>query len=392
MEIMKKIALNSLVFLIDTNDDIKEQFPSHEIVSIDLVQEMLTGTNERQDLRSLFLKEVEHLVSTKLLLGERVVVDIPDLRRDDRLNFAKIATSKGMNVIYLVDDLTIRKDMMNGDRIAEVIDTKRDSFEIVQMLDNTDLFTQVREKGYDGVTVVPDIHGQMNAFLNVIRWAQRRNNFILSIGDVLDYGKDSLETIEEMYRLVVRGEAEMIVGNHEKKIYRWVTQKETGHITLKLSDGNRMTTDRIDALSFHDREKWVSRFKALYHMSRNHRVAKNFVFTHGAVHTELWKVSDKRVTGALEDLCLYGEVDMKSPKRHDGFPNRTYGWVDRLPDGTVAVVGHDIRSTDNPLIHKSPNGGTAIFLDTGCGKHGHLSTLDIRFVDGSPKVENFNKF
>ena len=392
MEIMKKIALNSLVFLIDTSDDIKDQFPSHEVVSIDRVQEMLTGNTERQDLRSLFLKEVEHIVSTKLLLGERVVIDIPDLRRDDRLNLAKVATSKGMNVIYLVDDLTIRKDMMNGDRVADVIDTKRDTIEITQMMENENFFDQVRAKGYDGVTVVPDIHGQMNAFLNVIRWAQRRNNFILGLGDVLDYGKDSLETVEEMYRLVIRGEAEMIIGNHEKKIYRWASQKESGHVTLKLSDGNRMTTDRIDALSFHDRDKWSARFKALYNLSRNHRVAKNFIFTHGAVHAELWKVTDKRVVGALEDMCLYGEVDQKAPKRHDGFPNRTYGWVDRLPQSTVAIVGHDIRSIDNPLVVNSPNGGTAIFLDTGCGKHGHLSTLDIRFVDGSPKVENFNKF
>lgn len=390
---MKKIPLNSLVFLVDANTDrVRNQFPSHEIVSIELVQSLLTGADERPDLRGKFLKEVENLTATKLSLGERVVIDIPDLRRDDRLSIAKVATSRGINVVYLVDDLNVRKDMKSGDRIADVVDVSRDTYEVIKAYDNTDLFEQIVARGYDGITVVPDVHGQLNALLNVIRWAQRRNNFILCTGDVLDYGKDSLETVDEMYRLVIRGEAEMIIGNHEKKIYRWISQRGTGQSYIKLSEGNKMTTNRFEELSQPEADRWASRFKALYNMSRNHRVSQNFVFTHGAVHPDIWGVTEKRVVGRLEEFCLFGEVDNTVAKRSDGFPNRVYNWVDKLPNNSVAIVGHDIRSTDVPLIHQGKMGGQAIFLDTGCGKHGHLSTLDIRFVGGVPKVENFNKF
>jgi hypothetical protein len=56
----------------------------------------------------------------------------------------------------------------------------------------------------------------------------------------------------------------------------------------------------------------------------------------------------------------------------------------------IAIVGHDIRSTFDPLTQVGLLGGTAIFMDTGCSKGGHLSTVDIRFTDTTAKVGNFN--
>lgn len=387
---MKKIPLNSLVILVDAHTtDVTSQFPAHEFASIEQVQNRLIGGEERPDLRNLFMREVEHEVMTKLTLGQRVVVDIPDLRRESRMALARNAVNRGMTVFYLVNDLNVRKDLVRGDKMADVIDVKQAKLDIVMPLDNSDLFTQVMKRGYDGITVVPDVHGSLNSMLNAISWAQRRNNFLLFLGDVLDYGRDSLETTDEVYRLVTRGEAEFIIGNHEKKIYRWVTQRE-GSSHIKLSEANKVTTSRIEALGESEMERWTNRFRALYNMSRNHRIAQNFAFTHGAVHHDIWQVTDQRVSGKLEEMCLFGEVDNDAPRRQDGYPNRVYNWVDRLPNDHVAVVGHDIRSTAFPLVHRGAKGGQAIFLDTGCSKSGHLSTMDIRFVNGVVKIENFN--
>jgi hypothetical protein len=387
---MKKIPLNSLVILIDAHTtDITSQFPAHEFVSVEQVQNRLIGGEERPDLRNLFMREMEHEAMTKLTLGQRVVVDVPDLRRESRMALARNAVNKGMTVFYLVNDLNVRKDLVRGDKLAEVIDVKHSKLDIVKPLDNSDLFTQLINRGYDGVTVVPDVHGSLNSMLSAINWARRRNNFLLFLGDALDYGRDSLETIDEAYRLVTRGEAEFIIGNHEKKIYRWVTQRD-GASHIKLSEANKVTTSRIEALGESEMERWTSRFKALYNMSRNHRIAQNFAFTHGAVHHDIWQVTDQRVSGKFEEMCLFGEVDNDAPRRQDGYPNRIYNWVDKLPNDHVAVVGHDIRSTEFPLVHRGTKGGQAIFLDTGCSKSGHLSTMDIRFVNGVVKIENFN--
>jgi len=75
-------------------------------------------------------------------------------------------------------------------------------------------------------------------------------------------------------------------------------------------------------------------------------------------------------------LSLYGE----GPARFgDNLPPRTYNWIDLIPNGFAVVVGHDVRSTGTPLKVVNSSGGIAIFLDTGCGKGGHLSSLDIEF-------------
>ena len=66
----------------------------------------------------------------------------------------------------------------------------------------------------------------------------------------------------------------------------------------------------------------------------------------------------------------------------DGYPERSLNWVDRIPAGTTVYCGHDRRSTDGrPYRRTGQAGGTAIFLDTGAGKGGHLSWIDIDLPD-----------
>jgi protein phosphatase len=52
--------------------------------------------------------------------------------------------------------------------------------------------------------------------------------------------------------------------------------------------------------------------------------------------------------------------------------------VDRIPAGVTVYCGHDRRSTDGrPYRRVGSSGGTAVFLDTGAGKGGHLSWIDL---------------
>ncbi len=61
----------------------------------------------------------------------------------------------------------------------------------------------------------------------------------------------------------------------------------------------------------------------------------------------------------------------------ESLPRRTYGWVNTIPPGLTVVVGHDARSETAPMVSKNPLGGRAVFLDTGCGKGGTLSWMDL---------------
>jgi hypothetical protein len=79
---------------------------------------------------------------------------------------------------------------------------------------------------------------------------------------------------------------------------------------------------------------------------------------------------------SLLSRALFGE--MTGRMQPDGYPERVLRWVDRIPPGLTVYCGHDQRSTDGrPYVRHGASGGTAIFLDTGAGKGGHLSWIDL---------------
>ena len=86
---------------------------------------------------------------------------------------------------------------------------------------------------------------------------------------------------------------------------------------------------------------------------------------------------------------MYGET---SGVFNNGYPERLYNWVEKIPPRHTVVVGHAVLSVDEPVT-KTGAGGSAIFLDTGSSKditfdngsvepprRGHLSWLDF-FLD-----------
>ncbi len=104
------------------------------------------------------------------------------------------------------------------------------------------------------------------------------------------------------------------------------------------------------------------------------------VFVHGGFHTEMLETPApehglERPHGALA-RALYGEPTGRI--QPDGYPERSLRWVDRIPAGITVYCGHDRRSTDGrPYIRRGAAGGSAVFLDTGAGKGGHLSWIDL---------------
>lgn len=381
---MKTIPLNSLVFLIGVDRNSLTLFDSHEYVDVNTIQDSLVGSAVRPDLESIFHYELERFVEIKLGLGQRVVIDSPDLPEHDRKLIAKNMRLLGFNVFNLVNP-----GSNICDASAETIVISQIG-QIVAKLPDVDFMAAVKARGFDGITVVADVHGMLHPFQNAMAWAKHRNHYMILLGDLLDYGIDSLEVIEQAYQLVIRGHGEAIMGNHERKIYRYLQQMvNQGSSKMKLSHGNQVTVDRVMGLGTFEFERWVAKFFALVNMMRNHRVGGDFIFTHGAVMPEMWTNFDQRLSGDLESAALFGEVD-KEKSKLPGPPHRTYNWVDLIPGGKTAIVGHDIRGKFQPFTQENENGGKAIFLDTGCGKQGHLSTVDIRFTQSGPKIENFN--
>lgn len=397
----KLVPLNSLVITVGPTPAVNAscvelKFAPYEIISAEDVREELVGDRSRKDIDGVVFSEVHRRVLTKLKLGERVVVCAPNLRRDSRMALAEIGVNHGVPVFYLVCEdesaepgarakfLSTEKDVLRGDGLAEVIDQRVSTMDVVGKL-RGDLQETLSRK-YKGITVVGDMHGMYQSLLATLDWARERNHFVLSLGDIIDYGPGTLETADEVYRLVMRGGGEMIIGNHERKIARWIDQNERGRSMMKLSDGNKVTTQALNRAGASVRDRWSSRFRGFVSRSPLSLEIGDFFFAHAAAHPAMW-AGEEIEPRAAENFCLFGEYD---PTAEGERPARTYNWVEAIPAGKTVIVGHDARSTLRPVVETNAQGGKAIFLDTGSGKGGNLSSVDLRFNEaGQLELKNF---
>lgn len=404
---------------------IKSHFEDYEVVSSDAIRQELVGDFSRQDINALVFREVNHRVQIKLDLGERVVVDATHLSRPERMNTVALGQRVGVPIFYVVVNrpldeklatqgwrenvpgLVARHDakfnnaeaeILRGDNVATVIDTRKEDFEAVLKLPKANLEQRVLELGFKGVMALGDVHGMRESLKSAIDWAISRNLYMIFLGDVIDYGPDSLDCLNIVYETVTRGRGAMVIGNHEKKIDRWVAQdrahRATGKtMTINLSEGNKATTRQVEALSPENRVRFECKFNALLNLSKNHINMGNILFTHGGAEPEMFEIHDFRLGDRrLESIAVYGELDNAKQFNDKGYPNRVYNWVNRIPQGKQVVVGHDIRSDIMPLVETGTNGGTATFLDTGSGKGGHLTTAHIIHQDnGDWKIEAFTR-
>lgn len=417
---MKRIPLHSLVIMVGPSGAgkstlISKKFPSYEVVSSDAIREELTGDFMRQDINDIVFREVHRRIALKLDLGERVVVDATNLRRRDRIGFAEIGLRHGVPIYYIVVNRSLsekestqgwhanvhglvkkqhdiflanEREILRGDHIANVIDTRAEDFEVVSKLPKTNILSAIKARGHKGIMAVGDVHGMSEALKSALDWASARNLFVVFLGDIIDHGPNSLECVDRIYDIVMRGKGILAIGNHERKIDRWIDQSRDGEIRVKLSDGNKVTTRAIEALNIEARRKFENKFKALLSFARHHWIIGDTMFVHGAAEPEMFNIQSVRLTGRFESIALFGEVD-NTVRRDDGYPNRIYTWVDRIPQGKRVIVGHDIRSSFKPLIVSGAQGGEAIFMDTGSGKGGRLTTADIMFNGDQLVVKNF---
>lgn len=398
----KIVPLNSLVLTVGPTQAVnlsyvEQVFPKYEIMVVEDIREELFGDRTRKDLDSVVFSEIHRRVTTKLRLGERVVVVAPNLRKDSRISLADIGLTLGVPVFYILcydangDEKTKSKfkaveyDALRGDSLAEVVDVRKQGFESIKKVpvDNSLDYLSSR---YKGITVIGDVHGMYQSLLTTVEWAKDRNHFVLSLGDIIDYGHGSLETADEVYRMVMRGSGKMIIGNHERKIARWIDQNDRGRSMMRLSDGNRVTTQALHKAGSVVRDRWCSRFRGLVNQSTMSLTIGDFTFTHAAAHPSIW-TGEEVDSRTVENFSLFGEYE---PNIDGEKPQRTYNWVSNIPKGKTVIVGHDTRSTLRPVIETNEQGGQAIFLDTGSGKGGTLSSVDLRFGNnGSLEIQNY---
>ena len=224
--------------------------------------------------------------------------------------------------------------------------------------------------------MVGDVHGDLRAF----RHAVATDLFVLQLGDLIDNGPDSAGVLRLMFQLIDEGRGCFLLGNHELRLARALAGRTGRHSDILDTTLAQMDAGlRVRAAAEIARAPaWVRRGDAL--------------FVHGGFHTDMLDQPAPRgapiEAGRVRDVlgrALYGEATGRM--QPDGYPERSLRWVDRIPAGITVYCGHDRRSTDGrPYRRAGSAGGTAVFLDTGAGKGGHLSWIDLSAEASADRV------
>jgi hypothetical protein len=344
---------------------------------------MIRSVSNLNFINDLFVTDITRRVGEQLRNGARVVIEqSPIWRPDERRNLLNLARDLSVPIFYIICDngaldrkfRSQERNIRSGDGMARCIDTQYDRYHVVSREENT--LNDIKSH-FSGLTIIPDIHGNLAECNAAIKWARSRNHYSIFLGDVIDYGHDNIKVIDAVHSVCASGQGEFIIGNHERKIFRYIKQPER---TARLSEGNKITAKEFDNLSKREKTRWTAVFSSLMAGAHINRDIGSFVFAHAAIPRSYW--ADKTLTEDSERFCLFGEYGSSD--------NRSYEWVNYIPANRTVIVGHDIRSKASPFEAINKNGGKAIFMDTGSGKGGKLTTVDLRFHGDDLSLMNYN--
>lgn len=411
-DIRKEVPLHCICVIIDSSSDNFDYintigFEPYEIIDVNRIKYDILGNSSRTDITGFAWAELYRRLQQKIGFGERAVIMDTGFRSSNRRKIISIAQKFGVKVYYIVKDISNvntltddyqnkhnERDILNGDGYADVIDIRTSmDIKIIKKPIYHNMLSYINGMGFDGVTVVGDVHGNVSSMYNTIRWATSRNKYMVFLGDIIDYGPKSLDCIEEVYKVVVTGKGSMIIGNHERKIDRWMNPSNKNNIDFKLSEGNKVTVNAIEKLPADKREIIETKFKTIMNLSSHHLVIGKSMFAHAAINPTLWTLFDQRLMGKLENTVLFGaseHLGITYGKDSEYTPT-TFPWVNDIPANHIVFVGHLTRGVDRPFEEVNPENGRAIFMDCGSGKGGVLFSSDIVYENDIPIVQTYVK-
>jgi Calcineurin-like phosphoesterase len=228
---------------------------------------------------------------------------------------------------------------------------------------------------FEGIRVIGDVHGEAQAFRSAIDQARAKNLFVVALGDLVDRGPDSVGALRLGLELLDRGTGLFLRSNHDDKLRRALLGNP-----VTVGPELKRTLDEIAAEP--DRGAFVARLREALQAAPWWLRAGDHLLAHGGFHPAMLSapgpeaVSSRQEADACRRLAIYGDVDKRAAGRGEP-PVRTYGWLDTIPAGLTVVIGHDVISTEKIVERRGTLGGRLLFCDTGCGRGGPLSFLDL---------------
>jgi protein phosphatase len=254
------------------------------------------------------------------------------------------------------------------------------------MLDIATLNYEIPSR-FAGVRVIGDVHGDLTAFSQAVNEAREQNLFVIQLGDLVDRGPDSPGCLRLAFDLRSSGNGVFIKGNHDDKLQRALAGQPV-----------MVRGELVRTLAAIDAEQEPSAFRSLVLAELNAtpfwlRFGQYF-FVHGSFSPMMLNyrqpddMPTRREAKKYTHLALRGQTpeQIKGEAVHEdsnGHPIRIYSWIDEVPSGLTVMVGHEALSTEAVVERQGDMGGRVVFCDTGCGKNGKLSWVDVMRGDMS---------
>ncbi len=196
--------------------------------------------------------------------------------------------------------------------------------------------------------VVGDIHGEYDMLCSILEQAEYRprKDRLFFVGDYIDRGDQSRKVVKKIKELTDQG-AVAIRGNHEEMAKNYI-EKDGQDNGLYFQNGGRKTLDCYsDFSSFREDMMWLGNLPLK-------KVLKGqYIFVHAG---------------------LKPGIQLEKQDKHDLLWIRNeffmYDWTENDLDETI-IAGH----TPFPEVKKFSE--KTMIIDTGAGKGGHLSMVDL---------------
>ena len=208
--------------------------------------------------------------------------------------------------------------IMAGDGIPQttVIDCQNDSWRIIKPvvrptkhgIDNVHFIDRA---SFKQVRVIGDVHGNMDGLRKAVDTA-KPNTFFVFLGDILDYGPNSIQCVDKVANLINSGKAVTIRGNHERKMERYFTSVQfNNNFAGQITHGNQTTIDEFDRMKKIKQTRWLRKHRDVYESSFDWLRIGDYFFVHGGFHPTMMDLDIQRAlhNSSFEARALYGQTD-----------------------------------------------------------------------------------
>lgn len=220
--------------------------------------------------------------------------------------------------------------------------------------------------------VLGDIHGMYDYLVDVLQKCgfDYENDYLYHVGDIVDRGPEPFECIDELLKIK---NLILIKGNHDEAFVGY-TKSKTGYHTLGLhnSNGAAITVQQWNKMVEARKDHYMENFfeeQVDYHITKD-----NILFVHGGF--DPYVPIDEQLCNTY---CWDRELIMEAVEK--GKPPATIEGFKEIYIGHTPTI---YWNKTLPIII-----GNLINIDTGSGKSGPLTIMDIDTKEYWQSQHNF---